>query len=48
MSIPANGLRGKYAAARLLKPSPFMLGFYSAFWRASALRLLLMSLRICA
>lgn len=28
MSIPANGLRGKYAAARLLKPSPFMLGFY--------------------
>lgn len=28
MSIPANGLRGKYTAARLLKPSPFMLGFY--------------------
>ena len=24
MSIPANGVRGKYAAARLLKPSPFM------------------------
>ena len=28
MSIPANGLRGKYTAARLLKPSPFMPGFY--------------------
>lgn len=29
MSIPANGVRGKYAAARLLKPSPFMPGFYN-------------------
>ncbi len=51
-----NGLRGKYAAARLLKPSPFMRVFIIflnvfrtfCFLACFCLRLLLMSLRICA